>query len=250
MRTFLSLALLSVIGTSQALPVPAPIEDPELTPGFFEGDIVLRSSQRNGLSNSSQYWPNGIVYYKFSDDFEDDRKIFIKGAMKTVEDVSCVRFVEAGDDQSYFVNITGNGEGCYSTVGFEEGISSSNIEDSEFNTGCYRPGKIIHELLHLLGFYHMQSTHNRDNYVRIVTENIIPEFEHNFNIYAENLVEDFGLEYDYGSIMHYSPLAFSANGKHTIEPLQEVPEGLMGQRDALSKTDIMKLNRMYNCGMD
>jgi hypothetical protein len=43
--------------------------------------------------------------------------------------------------------------------------------------------------------------------------------EHNFRKYNEGTVTSFGVEYDYGSIMHYSAHAFSWNGKPTITPL-------------------------------
>jgi hypothetical protein len=43
--------------------------------------------------------------------------------------------------------------------------------------------------------------------------------EHNFRKYNEATVTNFGVPYDYGSIMHYSAHAFSRNGKPTITPL-------------------------------
>uniref|UniRef100_A0A034WJI4 Metalloendopeptidase n=1 Tax=Bactrocera dorsalis TaxID=27457 RepID=A0A034WJI4_BACDO len=248
MRTILVLALLAMISGSHALPTVIQWEeDPEQTPGFFEGDIVLRPKNRNCMSNPSQHWPDGIVYYKFSEGIDDVRKDFIRKAMNIVEEGSCVRFKEADDDQPYFVNITGNPGGCYSTVGFVQDISILNLHKHDLNTGCYRTGKIIHELLHTLGFYHMQSTYDRDDYIRIAYENVKPDFVHDFAKYSKDFVEDFGEKYDYGSIMHYSPHAFSANGAETIVPLQEIREGLMGQREALSTVDLIKLNKMYKC---
>lgn len=47
----------------------------------------------------------------------------------------------------------------------------------------------------------MKSAPNRDDYVGIVYENIIPSFEGNFKKYDRDLIEDFGVECDYGSIM-------------------------------------------------
>lgn len=80
-------------------------------------------------------------------------------------------------------------------------------------------GVVVHELLHALGFYHQQSSTERDEYVKINWENIIPGHAHNFNKYARTHVSNFGVEYDYQSVMHYSSKAFSKNGKNTIEPL-------------------------------
>ncbi|XP_050321646.1 seminal metalloprotease 1-like [Bactrocera neohumeralis] len=249
MRTCLSLVVLLVFGTSLALPVDlVSEEDPELTAGYFEGDIVLDVAPRNGMHNTSLHWPNGIVYYKIWEGFFDQvQETIIKGAMKFIEDVSCIRFLVADDDQPYFVNITGNPGGCYSYLGFAGDIQKYNLEPFPINEGCFRIGTIMHEMLHTLGFYHMHSTFNRDEYVQILFENVKPSHLQNFNKYDKDMIEDFGEAYDYGSILHYSPLAFSANGEKTIEPLQEVAEGIMGQRVTLSEGDISKLNKMYNC---
>lgn len=52
-----------------------------------------------------------------------------------------------------------------------------------------------------------------------------------------------GLPYDYGSMMHYSATAFSANGQPTIVPKD--PEAEIGQRVAFSELDLEKLNAHY-----
>jgi hypothetical protein len=53
------------------------------------------------------------------------------------------------------------------------------------------------------------------------------------------------LEYDYGSVMHYGPRAFSINGSDTIIPLKPLGDNIMGQRVRISDKDILRLNRMY-----
>jgi hypothetical protein len=44
------------------------------------------------------------------------------------------------------------------------------------------------------------------------------EQENNFNVYTATVITSFGVPYDYGSILHYGPYAFSANGLPTITP--------------------------------
>lgn len=54
-----------------------------------------------------------------------------------------------------------------------------------------------------LGFYHTQSSPDRDDYITIEWDNIMPDKTENFLKYPESWVTDFNISYDYDSIMHY-----------------------------------------------
>jgi len=68
---------------------------------------------------------------------------------------------------------------------------------------------------------------------------------YNFQKYSHGEADPLDLPYDYGSIMHYSKYAFSSNGNPTIVPKDK--NASIGQRVALSKTDIKKINKFYKC---
>ncbi|KAM7352649.1 seminal metalloprotease 1-like [Cochliomyia hominivorax] len=241
--------LFALLGLALAMPTTRVETDPELTAGYVEGDMVLDTNTRNGLRSEVFRWPNNTVYYKFFTQFDDAHKNHILRGMKILESVSCIRFKEATEETENFVNITGFDGGCYSSVGFlNKGAQNYNLALYPLDEGCFRLGTIVHEFLHTLGFFHMQSAANRDEYVRIAEENIKPGTIHNFDKYNETTVDDFDEEYDYGSVLHYSAYAFSVNGEMTIIPLkEEEASGIMGQRRGMSKSDIHKLNIMYRC---
>lgn len=75
---------------------------------------------------------------------------------------------------------------------------------------------------------------------------VVPGHEHNFKKAKKGSTDDYGVNYDYGSVMHYSPKAFSVNGEHTIEPKRSVKTEI-GQRVGFSVKDIEKINYMYKC---
>ena len=122
-------------------------------------------------------------------------------------------------------------------------------------------------MYHALGFYHEQSRTDRNDYVQINWENIEDGYAGNFLRYPASVIDPFGEEYDYGSVMHYSSTGFSVNGEETITPLashitrlfpfisretisisiSQDPEAEIGQRIGLSDTDLAKLLNMYNC---
>lgn len=177
---------------------------------------------------------------------QEHRNHIIRG-IRILEANSCLIFKEATSDQPYYVNVTSEAGGCYSYVGHRNAVQQLNLQNYALDEGCFRLGTIVHEFLHALGFYHQQSTWNRDDYVRIAEENITEGMEHNFNKYDNETVDNYGEDYDYGSVMHYTPYAFSKNGKMTIVPLVEGAEEIMGQRLQMSEADINKLNTMYKC---
>ncbi len=68
---------------------------------------------------------------------------------------------------------------------------------------------------------------------------------YNFDIYDSSLVNIQNTPYDYASVMHYEPDAFSLNGLPTIESLQ--PNVTFGQRYNMSTIDIQEVQSFYNC---
>lgn len=160
-------------------------------------------------------------------------------AIEEYHNKTCIRFRPYDEADENWVVFKGNNTGCWSNVGMQEGPQIVNLSTPK----CVTHGVVLHEILHALGFFHQQSSTNRDDYVKINWENISEGKEYNFNKYNTSFITSFDVNYDYGSIMHYSGKAFSKNGEFTIEPL--VNGASLGQRKELSESDVLKLNKMY-----
>lgn len=94
----------------------------------------------------------------------------------------------------------------------------------------------------------MHTSPNRDDYIKINKKNILNAAKKNFMKYNSSFVSNFGIGYDYWSIMHYSTEAFSVDPDRlkTIVPLQKNIYGL-GQRERMSEGDVYRLNLVYKC---
>nr|CAI5851425.1 unnamed protein product [Callosobruchus analis] len=174
-------------------------------------------------------------------------KALFKQAMRHWENFTCVKFVERNrDEHQNYIIFTERPCGCCSFVG-KRGNGGQAIS---IGKNCDKFGIIVHELGHVVGFWHEHTRPDRDNHVNIIRENIMSGQEYNFNKLNEEEVNSLGLTYDYDSIMHYARNTFS-KGTYldTIQPIdvpgRKRPE--IGQRVRLSEGDIAQTNLLYKC---
>ncbi|KAL7014936.1 hypothetical protein ACKWTF_016204 [Chironomus riparius] len=227
---------------------------------YFQGDMIIAKNHENfffgnatelpsrtGIIDTNYRWRmnNGLVTipYKFwsSSRFTTKQKTMIRLAMDDIEKNTCIRFTPRSRESDFILIYSG--DDCSSFLGRAGGEQVVSLRKD----GCFSRGIIIHELIHTLGYDHMQNHPNRDKYVKIFWENIKQDSRFNFDKLDSNKFSNFGTKYDYYSIMHYDPLAFSKNGRRTIVPTEEQYRNVIGQRTALSKGDIERINLMYDC---
>ncbi|CAH2326743.1 embryonic -like isoform X1 [Pelobates cultripes] len=208
----------------------------------IEGDILIHPSGRSAINCASCLWPksaNGtvIVPYNLSSSYNTHQVTLFNSSMQEFHTLTCIRFVPQTTEKD-FLNIVATGD-CSSFIGKVGGGQVVNLAAS----GCMSKGTIQHELEHNLGFYHEHSRSDRDDYITIMTEYISPGIHQFICLSTNNL----GLEYDYGSVMHYPRYAFSnSSGNNTIVPKPD-PSVPIGQRYGLSPLDVSKINRLYQC---
>lgn len=70
---------------------------------------------------------------------------------------------------------------------------------------------------------------------------------HNFEIHSDKVSTSLGVPYDYNSVLHYSKTSFNKDKEPTI--VTKIPEfmDVISQRMEFSDSDLLKLNRLYNC---
>ncbi|GFQ66932.1 zinc metalloproteinase nas-13 [Trichonephila clavata] len=151
-----------------------------------------------------------------------------------------VRFVER-EDETQYIHIEPETK-CSSVVG----KSVRNVSQVLISEGCYELGTILHELMHVLGFVHEQNRPDRDEFIRVVWDNIQEGAKKNFQKFSPDVVTTLGSEYDYNSLMHYDANAFAINSSlPTLVPLRA--NTTLGNREGFSEKDLIRINTLYNC---
>jgi hypothetical protein len=242
------------------LGAPGAYSHPDIPPGFvlIDGDIQVPLADYmvylgggDAVFGDVSYWPN-IIPYDFVTSgggavTPANQQLAI-AAMNQISDRTSVIFrpVVSGDlYRIRFQNSTGNN----APVGFSTGVSTVNI--ASWNTQFV----LIHELHHILGFWHQQSASNRNSYVTINFANISTtacngDCSHNFDIRGGASV--YG-DYDFDSFMHYPRTAFSSNGQDTITvnpPWNAQWQNAIGQRNHFSYWDELVSRGIYRYSSD
>src|SRR5262249_35780149 len=137
-------------------------------------------------------WPNAQIPYEIHPDLSNPQRV--TGATAHWSANTPLRFVvrdPANRDHDNYISFE-ELDGCWSEVGMRGGKQVVSIGPS-----CTL-GSAIHEIGHVAGLWHEQSRNDRDQYVRVLWENIQEGREHNFDQHVTD-GDDVG-QYDYDSI--------------------------------------------------
>jgi hypothetical protein len=171
--------------------------------GPRRGKILLRAT----VPNPDTMWDEFVVDdYKIVDVFIDDRDYstsqvtLIKDSLKEMSKKTATvkfRFHSAlPSDGRSFLNIGHHSNNiCASYVGRTAMANQEGGQALYLANGCINTRTVQHETLHALGFWHEQNRPDRDEFIDIKEENIMPGLQVNFMKRED--IDSLGSPYDY-----------------------------------------------------
>lgn len=202
------------------------------------GDTIL---PRDAVFGDAHYeptlWPSGIVPFGFRTTVSSSRRELTHHAMNELMATSAVRFVPRTNETDWIEIVDGTSNSSFvGKIGGRQQVTISTWTQRFV---------IVHELMHALGFWHEHQRPDRDTFVTIQTQNIIPGREGNF---VRRTASTMTGPYDFASIMHYRESAFSSNfPAPTIVPTAQFSllRPLMGNRASMTSLDAQGVAAAY-----
>lgn len=192
-------------------------------------------------------WPGGNVYYTFDPSVSlAKQKAFLDGAAEWAMFAN-LHFIPRTAQANYItireIPALGGGQSAVGMVGGQQFL--------DLGPGAWSRAIICHEIGHALGLVHEHQRSDRDSFVTIQTNNILPGSEPNFVKLLNSLNTG---AYDFLSVMHYRRDAYSISPgvSNTIEPLPAYAQflDLIGQQfdQVLSPGDRAGMAAKYGAG--
>lgn len=174
-------------------------------------------------------WPKGVIAYTVDGAVAD--KTRITDAIAHWQSKTAIRFVARSSEAAYVTFTTGTG--CSSHIGRQGAQQFIRL-------GADCPVvAVIHEIGHTVGLFHEHARADRDQYVKILTENISSKHLYDFDKQIDYTVGS----YHYDSVMHYWSYSFSRNGAPTITKLDG--SLIPGDQTGLAPGDVEDIALMY-----
>lgn len=170
------------------------------------GDMIMTRRQhkwlysndtikRHGLSNKAFRWPGGIVPVVISPQIDRNFQDTIKAAAAYISKGTCIQFqfnIDPRTQPNHLNIVRGIAGECNAQVGYSRGPSTAKLDPVQ----CLK-GNVIHELLHVLGLYHMHTAADRDNFIDINFNNIQAARKNQFDRITRD-VSMFNTAYEFG----------------------------------------------------
>jgi len=157
--------------------------------------------------NGGQAWPGGVVPYEFDPGVTGAQRQALLDRWAEIDALSNVSFVARTNQADHlYVRLGVTPDVSFSSgIGVTGGRQYLEIWPAHFD----RPGILLHETLHALGFHHEHQRPDRSAHIALLTANIDPAYISQYLMLTSGTMHE---QYDFASVMHYGPFGFAHRG--------------------------------------
>ena len=207
--------------------------------------LAGQSSPNLAFDGDVPIWTDGNLYYTFDGSVSTEHQKAFLDAANEWATFANLRFIPRTTESNYFTvkenPALAGGQSALGMVGGQQFL--------QIGADAWNRGTICHELGHTLGLVHEHQRSDRDSFVTILTDNIVPGSEPNFVKLTNSRNQG---SYDFLSVMHYQRNTLSVDvSLDTILPLPAYNQfqNILGQGDpVLTPLDRSGIAAIYGAG--
>ncbi|CAG4973108.1 unnamed protein product [Colias eurytheme] len=201
--------------------------------------------------NKFHIWPLGVIPY-YIDDYSFDKVLrdTIRAFLDHTGRITGLRFLELlqppedGSRWVFFINRQGL-LGCQDHP--FNNFTNEGVQKVVLGYDCLKSENGMGEIiLSLVGVPPQHNAPNRDNFIKIKKDNIMPDKLKLFKILRDDEWLFHDIEYDFKSVGHYDSHKYTVNGAATILPQDATLDMEIGPGKCFSYRDIQKIKMLYN----
>ncbi|EFO25050.2 zinc metalloproteinase nas-1 [Loa loa] len=128
-----------------------------------------RKKRGSAVILENDKWPNGRIPYVISSDYTLYQRAIIARAIAAYAARTCIRFIPRQLFDTDYIIISKT-DGCFADFAHVGG----GPQYVSLSDECLNYATVIHELMHVIGFIHEHQRNDRDYFVNILWQNIIP----------------------------------------------------------------------------
>uniref|UniRef100_A0AAF5D3J5 Metalloendopeptidase n=1 Tax=Strongyloides stercoralis TaxID=6248 RepID=A0AAF5D3J5_STRER len=197
--------------------------------------------QKKCLSMKLPYrWDTNIDYIVG----KEINKEIVHKTLKMIEDETCFKF-----KRIFKKNL--NTQGIIYNISTFHGSFIGKVVKNDYQYIYLRKGSekkiglILYATVNTLGMYNEHMRPDRGKHIRVNFENIDKNAIMEFYVLNGSNINSYGIDYDYGSLLHYGNIAYSKDRKPTIEAYIDGYNKMIGHLQKLSFNDYKLLNMHY-----
>lgn len=200
-----------------------------------EKDLEKIKAKKIIRKGKAEKWPGGKVPYVIDSSVPNESTVL--EAIDYLNEATNIQIVPRTNEKDYVFIARGEGD-CYSYAG-----KIGGKQEIYLTQGCGLR-QIVHEWMHTIGFLHEQNREDRDQYVKVIWDNIEELHHPQFKKLPNHFMGISGRPFDYNSVMLYHSMIFSAVPG---EPALLTSDGdlIPVSQGLLSEEDVNRVNLAY-----
>lgn len=231
---------------------------------IYEGDILIppemvispkpKPAELNGVTfkqqtqaltvggNKKKRWSGGVIPYYIKTGIRPNNMKAIDQAIKEINKTTNLCLIPKNSSHRNYVEFVEEDIGFCGGRSFVGMIPFGKKQEITLSTCDVGWQLVVHEILHAAGFHHEQTRPDRDDYVKIMWDNIEQKAKSNFRkgIFREGIGA-----YDFTSIMHYYDRAFAKDKTKLTIKTKDPKNQAKIRHSGLSLGDINGIATVY-----